>query len=128
MAIKRILIVDDSPTERHVLNDMLTKAGYEVVAVIAGDDLVAGLGQHVVQHVPLGRRIVDDQNALDSHRVPPLAPRLRATLLERPRLVQFDCCAVAFTWVATALSRLSLVKGLVRYWSEPTMRPRARSN
>jgi len=27
MAIKRILIVDDSPTERHVLNDMLTKAG-----------------------------------------------------------------------------------------------------
>jgi PleD family two-component response regulator len=31
MAIKRVLIVDDSPTERHVLNDMLTKAGYEVV-------------------------------------------------------------------------------------------------
>ena len=30
--IRRILIVDDSPTERHVLNDMLTKAGYEVVA------------------------------------------------------------------------------------------------
>ena len=28
MSIKRILIVDDSPTERHVLNDMLTKAGY----------------------------------------------------------------------------------------------------
>ena len=27
MAIKKILIVDDSPTERHVLNDMLTKAG-----------------------------------------------------------------------------------------------------
>ena len=30
MAIRKILIVDDSPTERHVLNDMLTKAGYEV--------------------------------------------------------------------------------------------------
>jgi len=30
--IKRILIVDDSPTERHVLNDLLTKAGFEVVA------------------------------------------------------------------------------------------------
>jgi len=28
MAIRKILIVDDSPTERHVLNDMLTKAGY----------------------------------------------------------------------------------------------------
>jgi CheY-like chemotaxis protein len=24
MAIRKILIVDDSPTERHVLNDMLT--------------------------------------------------------------------------------------------------------
>ena len=32
MTIKRVLIVDDSPTERHVLNDMLTKAGYEFVA------------------------------------------------------------------------------------------------
>ena len=27
MAIRKILIVDDSPTERHVLNDMLTKSG-----------------------------------------------------------------------------------------------------
>ena len=33
-----ILIVDDSPTERHVLNDMLTKAGYEVVASDGFDD------------------------------------------------------------------------------------------
>ena len=38
MAIKKILIVDDSPTERHVLNDMLTKAGYEVVASDNGED------------------------------------------------------------------------------------------
>jgi twitching motility two-component system response regulator PilH len=40
MAIKRILIVDDSPTERHVLNDMLTKAGYEVVASDSGEDAI----------------------------------------------------------------------------------------
>jgi twitching motility two-component system response regulator PilH len=40
MAIKRILIVDDSPTERHVLNDMLTKAGYEVVASDNGEDAI----------------------------------------------------------------------------------------
>ena len=32
------------------------------------------------------------------------------------------------TCVATAFSRLSLVNGLVRYWSDPTIRPRARSN
>ena len=37
---KRILIVDDSPTERHVLNDMLTKSGYEVVASDNGEDAI----------------------------------------------------------------------------------------
>ena len=40
MAIKRILIVDDSPTERHVLNDLLTKAGFEVVASDSGEDAI----------------------------------------------------------------------------------------
>jgi twitching motility two-component system response regulator PilH len=40
MPIKKILIVDDSPTERHVLNDMLTKAGYEVVASDNGEDAI----------------------------------------------------------------------------------------
>ena len=38
--IKRILIVDDSPTERHVLNDLLTKAGFEVVASDSGEDAI----------------------------------------------------------------------------------------
>jgi twitching motility two-component system response regulator PilH len=38
--VKTILIVDDSPTERHVLNDMLTKAGYDVVACDNGDDAI----------------------------------------------------------------------------------------
>jgi twitching motility two-component system response regulator PilH len=41
MTIKRILIVDDSPTERHVLNDLLTKAGYDVVACDNGEDAIA---------------------------------------------------------------------------------------
>ena len=40
MSIRRILIVDDSPTERHVLNDMLTKSGYEVVASDNGEDAI----------------------------------------------------------------------------------------
>ena len=40
MTIRKILIVDDSPTERHVLNDMLTKAGYEVVASDNGEDTI----------------------------------------------------------------------------------------
>jgi twitching motility two-component system response regulator PilH len=40
MAIRKILIVDDSPTERHVLNDMLTKSGFEVVASDNGEDAI----------------------------------------------------------------------------------------
>jgi len=40
MTIKKILVVDDSPTERHVLNDILTKAGYEVVSCDNGDDAI----------------------------------------------------------------------------------------
>jgi len=40
MSVKKILIVDDSPTERHVLNDMLTKAGYEVFASDNGEDAI----------------------------------------------------------------------------------------
>src|SRR5581483_5221382 len=38
MAIKRILIVDDSATERHMLRDLLTKAGYEVISSENGED------------------------------------------------------------------------------------------
>ncbi len=40
MTIKKILIVDDSPTERHVLNDLLTKAGYDVIASDNGEDAI----------------------------------------------------------------------------------------
>jgi twitching motility two-component system response regulator PilH len=40
MTIKKILIVDDSPTERHALNAMLGKAGYDVVATDSGEDAI----------------------------------------------------------------------------------------
>jgi twitching motility two-component system response regulator PilH len=40
MAVKRILIVDDSPTERHVLNDLLTRAGFDVLASDNGEDAI----------------------------------------------------------------------------------------
>ncbi len=40
MGIKRILVVDDSATERHMLRDLLTKAGYEVIASENGEDAI----------------------------------------------------------------------------------------
>lgn len=41
MAIKRVLLVDDSPTERHIIGEILTKAGYEVTLAEDGDRGVA---------------------------------------------------------------------------------------
>jgi twitching motility two-component system response regulator PilH len=40
MPVRKILIVDDSPTERHVLNEMLVAAGYDVIASDSGDDAI----------------------------------------------------------------------------------------
>ena len=40
MTIKKILIVDDSATERHMLNDLLTKAGFDVVSSDNGEDAI----------------------------------------------------------------------------------------
>lgn len=41
MAIKNILVVDDSPTEVHVLREMLSKNGYTVSSVNSGEEAVA---------------------------------------------------------------------------------------
>ncbi|HEX7329290.1 MAG TPA: response regulator [Casimicrobiaceae bacterium] len=40
-SIRTILVVDDSPTERHVLQDLLSRAGYEVVESDSGEDAIA---------------------------------------------------------------------------------------
>ena len=41
MPIKKIMVVDDSPTERHFLIELLTKNGYQVVMAESGEDAVA---------------------------------------------------------------------------------------
>jgi twitching motility two-component system response regulator PilH len=41
MAIKKIMVVDDSATERHVLGELLTKEGFEVVFAEDGESSVA---------------------------------------------------------------------------------------
>jgi twitching motility two-component system response regulator PilH len=37
MAIKRILVVDDSATERHIIGELLTKSGFEVSFAESGE-------------------------------------------------------------------------------------------
>ncbi len=41
MPIKKILLVDDSPTERHSINEILVKGGYQVVMAEDGEKGVA---------------------------------------------------------------------------------------
>ncbi len=43
MSVKRILIVDDSATERHVLSTALQSAGYEVAQCVSGEEAVANV-------------------------------------------------------------------------------------
>jgi len=38
MPVKKILVVDDSPTERHVLAELLTRAGYQVTTAENGEE------------------------------------------------------------------------------------------
>lgn len=40
MAIKKILIVDDSSTARHFLIDVLTKGGYQVICAENGEEAI----------------------------------------------------------------------------------------
>ncbi|EXI92432.1 MAG: Phosphate regulon transcriptional regulatory protein PhoB [Candidatus Accumulibacter sp. BA-94] len=41
MTIRKILVVDDSPTERYVLNELLTSNGYQVVTAENGEEGIA---------------------------------------------------------------------------------------
>lgn len=41
MAINKVLVVDDSATERHVLGDILGKKGFQVVYAESGEQAVA---------------------------------------------------------------------------------------
>ena len=41
MAIKHILVVDDSPTDRQYLSDILTKSGYKVTTANSAEEALA---------------------------------------------------------------------------------------
>ena len=43
MAIKNILVVDDSPTELHLLREMLAKNGFTVATANSGEEAIEKL-------------------------------------------------------------------------------------
>jgi hypothetical protein len=64
--------------------------------------------------MPLCRRIVDNKNSLDCHRIPPFHTPNAGHAIRRGLAAALPYAAV-FTCVATAFNKLSLVNGLVRY-------------
>lgn len=38
MPVKKILVVDDSPTERHVMSELLVRSGYQVITAENGEE------------------------------------------------------------------------------------------
>ena len=77
MAIKKILIVDDSPTERHVLNEMLTRAGYDVIASDSGEDAIRK-AKHDKPDVILMDVVMPGLNGFQATRVITRDPETRA--------------------------------------------------
>ena len=47
MAIKKVLVVDDSPTERYFLTELLTKNGFAVSAAESADEAIAKIRAQV---------------------------------------------------------------------------------
>ena len=45
MTVKKILIVDDSPTERHFLGELLAKNGFQVFTLESGEEAVARVAE-----------------------------------------------------------------------------------
>jgi twitching motility two-component system response regulator PilH len=41
MAIKNVLVVDDSPTDAHLISEILKKNGYQVITATSGEEGVA---------------------------------------------------------------------------------------
>jgi twitching motility two-component system response regulator PilH len=52
MPIRNILIVDDSPTERYFLNELLSKRGFTVTAVESAEEAMTNLQTQLARPHP----------------------------------------------------------------------------
>ena len=46
MPISKVMVVDDSPTERHFLSEILTKQGYQVIMAESGEEAMEKAKAH----------------------------------------------------------------------------------
>ena len=62
MPIKKILIVDDSPTERHALSELLAKSGYNVVTAESGEEAIAKSKSELPDLILMDIELADGQS------------------------------------------------------------------
>lgn len=65
--VKSLLIVDDDPTQRRVLEQILERLGYTVTALASGEEAVAHLRQHP-QHLLIIDMIMDGIDGVETYR------------------------------------------------------------
>jgi twitching motility two-component system response regulator PilH len=126
MSIKKILIVDDSPTERHVLNDMLTKSGYEVVASDNGEDAIQK-AKSLKPDLILMDVVMPGLNGFQATRAISRDPdtRDRSSCASKARKARSGACARARDYIVKPVNRESCSKvAAISWWLPPTLASR----
>ena len=69
MAIKNVLVVDDSPTEVHLLREMLTKNGFAVSVANSGEEAItrAAARLYLSEYIEIFYNRARHQSALGHH-------------------------------------------------------------
>lgn len=67
MPVQKILIVDDSPTERHFLTELLTAHGYTVITADSGEDALECIKTNL-PHLILMDVVMPGQNGFQTTR------------------------------------------------------------
>jgi CheY-like chemotaxis protein len=97
MAIKKILLVDDSKTELHFLSELLTKRGYSVRTAEDGEDAMRRLGEDKPDLI-LMDVVMPGQNGFQLTRAITRDPRFRSGACARAHATTSSSPSMPTSW------------------------------